>query len=301
MNLFAALIYWVIVAVWLTTLGTISYFYVRNPRAYGTTRLLLAVLAVDATRNILENIYFGLYFGSQYGILPPELAHTLGQPFLLVLPKILNVISGCIVIGGLLLRWLRLAVRERGRTEQHSQDLEALATIDWLTGLYNRRHFETLAHAELARCQRYIRPLSVLMIDIDHFKAVNDEFGHAAGDQVLKAVAQVIIATKRDSDIVARIGGEEFAVMLPETTDAAATLFGERVRKQVQDWSLKVDGAKLTTTVSIGIAGATLRTSGIETLEQAADQALYEAKRTGRNRVVVSRSPIPLHTAEVAE
>jgi hypothetical protein len=145
------LIYWVIVALWLTILGTIIFFYVRNPHTFGTTRLLLAV---DAFRNILENIYFGLYFGSVYEVLPSQLAAVMGHPVLLILRKFLNVAAGSVVLCLLLWRWLPLAVTERSQTEQRASDLETLAAVDFLTGVYNRRHFETLARAELARCQR---------------------------------------------------------------------------------------------------------------------------------------------------
>jgi|SRR5580704_4847312 hypothetical protein len=117
MQLFAALIYWAIVALWLTVLGTVIFFYIRNPKAFGTTRLLLAVLAIDTTRNILENSYFGVYFGAQYGLFPSSMTAVLGQPVLLVLPKIVNVIAGCFVLGLLLLRWLPLAIKERGRAD----------------------------------------------------------------------------------------------------------------------------------------------------------------------------------------
>jgi diguanylate cyclase (GGDEF)-like protein len=301
MNLAAALVYWGIVVLWLTILGTIIFFYIRNPHAFGTTRLLLAVLAIDSFRNIFENTYFGLYFGSQYGVFPPEVSRVLGQPTLLIIPKLLNIAAGGAVLGLLLLRWLPLAVRERGRAEQHASDLEALAAIDWLTGIYNRRHFETLARAELARCQRYLRPLSILMIDIDHFKAINDRFGHSAGDRVLQTVAAVCRAAKRDSDVVARVGGEEFALMLPETTEEAATQFAERLRHQIRDCAPTVEGEKLAVTVSIGIAAANLRTAGIESLLRCADQALYQAKRSGRDRVVVSRLHDPARPLQAAE
>jgi diguanylate cyclase (GGDEF)-like protein len=301
MQLFAALIYWVIVSLWLTVLGTIIFFFVRNPKAFGTTRLLLAVLAIDTTRNIFENTYFGLYFGSQYGLFAPQLGHLLGQPVLLVVPKIVNVIAGCFVLGVLLLRWLPLAISERGRAEQHATDLEALAAIDWLTGVYNRRQFETLARAELARSQRYVRPLTVLMMDIDHFKDVNDRYGHAIGDRVLQDLATVCLAIKRDADVVARIGGEEFALLLPETTEAAAAQFAERLRQQIRICAPVVDGKRLTITVSIGIAGATLKTSGTESLLNSADQALYNAKHSGRDRVVVWRPPVEMHLKEAAE
>lgn len=301
MQLFAALIYWVIVSLWLTVLGTIIFFFVRNPKAFGTTRLLLAVLAIDTTRNIFENTYFGLYFGSQYGLFAPQIGHLLGQPVLLVVPKVVNVIAGCFVLGVLLLRWLPLAINERGRAEQHATDLEALAAIDWLTGVYNRRQFETLARAELARSQRYVRPLTVLMMDIDHFKDVNDRYGHAIGDRVLQDLATVCLAIKRDADVVARIGGEEFALLLPETTEAAAAQFAERLRQQIRICAPVVEGKRLAITVSIGIAGATLKTSGIESLLNSADQALYNAKHSGRDRVVVWRPPVEMHLKVAAE
>lgn len=290
MSLAAALVYWVIVAIWLTVLSTIVFFYIRNPYAFGTTRLLLAVLAIDTFRNIIENIYFGAYFGSRYGLFSPGIGDVLSWPALLILPKILNVIAGCVVLGLLLLRWLPLAIGERWKAHQHASDLETLAAMDWLTGICNRRQFELLASGELVRCQRYLRPLTLLMVDIDHFKSVNDRFGHEAGDRVLQYVAAVCRTAKRDSDIVARVGGEEFALMLPETTEEAAAQFAERLRYQVRDCSPTVDGEKLAVTVSIGVAGVTLVTPSIDILMRHADQALYEAKRSGRDQVVVWRS-----------
>jgi diguanylate cyclase (GGDEF)-like protein len=300
-NVAAALIYWVIVAVWLTVLGTIAYFYIGNRHAFGTTRLLLAVLCVDTFRNVFENVYFGLYFGGLYGIFSPNWVSTMGHPILLIVPKILNVFAGCVVLSLLLWRWLPLAVRERDHAEQRASDLEMLASIDSLTRIYNRRHFETLARAELVRCQRYMRPLSVLMIDIDHFKAVNDRLGHPAGDRVLQDVAAICQAEKRDADVIARVGGEEFAVMLPETTITAAVQYAERLRNRVRDSVLTVFGDRVSVTISIGIAEASSRTAGIETLLRQADQALYEAKRSGRDRVAISRFHDPASLREAAE
>jgi diguanylate cyclase (GGDEF)-like protein len=287
MHSVAALIYWLIVAIWLAVLATLAFHYVRNPKTFGTIRLLLAVVAVDTVRNIFENVYFGLYFGGQLGLFPHEVVEVLGRPALLIVPKVLNVIAGCVVLGLLLYRWVPLAVHERGTAEQKAQDLAKLAAVDGLTGLYNRRHFDGLARAELARCQRYMRPLAILMLDVDHFKLVNDRFGHAAGDGVLRVVADVCRAEKRDSDIVGRIGGEEFALMLPETTAEAAQTFAERLRCRVRDCPIAIEGEQVAVTVSIGVAGASIRTSGIEALMRSADQALYDAKRAGRDQVLL--------------
>lgn len=218
MHLAAALIYWVVILIWLTVLVTLLVFYVRNPRVFGTTRLLLAVVAIDTLRNLVENVYFGLYFGGQYGLFPATFVTLLANPYLLIVPKALNVVAGCVVLGLLLLRWLPSAVTEHEVAKQHVDDLKTLAAIDGLTGLYNRRHFEALSVAEWARFQRYLRPLSILIIDVDHFKAINDRFGHDVGDSALKIISNVCNSVKRDSDISARIGGEEFALLLPRPT-----------------------------------------------------------------------------------
>jgi diguanylate cyclase (GGDEF)-like protein len=301
MPLAAALIYWVIIAIWLTVLATLLIFYIRNPRVFGTTRLLLAVVAIDTLRNIVENVYFGFYFGGRYGLFPPQVVTVLSNPYLLIVPKILNVIAGCVVLGLLLLRWLPSAVAEHEVSEQNADDLKTLAAIDGLTGLYNRWHFEMLSAAEWARFQRYLRPLSVLIIDVDYFKAINDRFGHDAGDSALKIIANVCNSAKRDSDIAARIGGEEFALLLPETNEAAARIVAQRLCEMVRECSPTVQGERLDLTVSIGIATATLSMSGIATLMKRADDALYEAKRAGRNRVSSASEIAGQKTQQAAE
>lgn len=191
MKLAAALIYWAIVVLWVSVLATVVIFYIRNPRAFGTTRLLLAVVAIDTLRNIIENTYFGLFFGSQYGLFPASVGGLLGNPVLLILPKLFNLLAGFFVLGILLLRWLPSAITERGKAERNADDLKLLATVDDLTGLYNRRHFEAVARVEWDRFQRHLGPLSLLIIDVDDFKSVNDQFGHDGGDKVLKRIADV--------------------------------------------------------------------------------------------------------------
>jgi diguanylate cyclase (GGDEF)-like protein len=169
---------------------------------------------------------------------------------------------------------------------RNAEQLERLATIDSMTGLFNRRHFLNQADAEWSRFQRYHRPLSMLMVDIDHFKEVNDRYGHAVGDEAIIAVAQACTGGKRQSDIVGRLGGEEFAVLLPETDLAQAAIVADRLRSSIAANVLVAHKVHFKVTVSIGIAAASVSMSGIDVLMRAADQALYQAKAQGRNCVV---------------
>jgi diguanylate cyclase (GGDEF)-like protein len=168
---------------------------------------------------------------------------------------------------------------------RHAEKLEKLATVDSLTGLWNRRQFLTLAEAEWSRFQRYHRPLAMLMLDIDHFKSVNDRFGHANGDAALIEVAKRCADGRRDSDIIGRIGGEEFAVMLPETDVAQALIVAERIRQWVESHPITLNNTKVPLTISIGIASAGVSMSGIDALMRASDAALYKAKSQGRNQI----------------
>jgi diguanylate cyclase (GGDEF)-like protein len=268
-------------------LVAVLVYYSRNPKIFGATRLLLFVVALDTCRNIVENTYFGLFFGSQYGFFPAGIAGVLGNPALIIIPKLVNVAAGCIVIGVLLMRWLPKAVMERGNFERASAGLELLATMDGLTCVFNRRHFDTLARVEWGRFQRYGRPLSLLILDVDKFKSINDQFGHDAGDLVLKAIADDCSSMRRETDIVARFGGEEFVLLLPETNESAAGLVAERLRKQIEDHPDAL-GLGTQISVSIGVAGATLGMLSFDVLLKRADEALYEAKRLGRNRVALA-------------
>jgi diguanylate cyclase (GGDEF)-like protein len=288
MQLIAALIYWVIVVLWLGVLGTVLFYYIRNPQIFGTARLLLLVVALDTCRNIIENTYFGLLFGSQYGLFPKPIAGVLGNPILLIIPKLTNIAAGCFVIVVLLMRWLPSAVRERGQSARLAAGLELLATTDGLTSVFNHRHFQTLASAEWQRFTRYGRPLSLLSLDVDHFKTINDRFGHDAGDLVLKAIAADCSSAGRGTDIVARVGGEEFALLLPETNEAAAGIVAERLRSIIESHSKIFPGRDTQISVSIGVVSATLDMPNFEFMLKRADEALYEAKRRGRNQVVTA-------------
>ncbi|MHB1273091.1 MAG: diguanylate cyclase [Rhodanobacter sp.] len=172
------------------------------------------------------------------------------------------------------------------KLEQNQKALYELATHDSLTGLYNHHTFYTLFADELARAQRFNRPLSLLLLDIDHFKRVNDTHGHQAGDAVLKGLSELLGREARAIDRVCRYGGEEITVILPETDLEAAAHMAERMRAAVEAQPFDVDaGAPLRMTVSIGVASWPLQGDDADTLVAAADAALYAAKRSGRNRI----------------
>jgi diguanylate cyclase (GGDEF)-like protein len=173
---------------------------------------------------------------------------------------------------------------------RHADELEALARIDALTGIANRRHFLEFAEIEWNRFERYQRPVSLVMIDIDNFKTINDAYGHDVGDQVLIAVARVCADIRRHADMVGRIGGEEFAVLLPETTLPQARMAAERLIRAIARQDIEIEGRVIHVTASAGVAEASDAGADFATLMRRADQALYVAKAAGRNRVESAQS-----------
>lgn len=168
------------------------------------------------------------------------------------------------------------------------REMELLAMHDGLTGLYNRRAIEEYAEAEFQMAVRKERVLSVILLDIDHFKNVNDQHGHKVGDTTLQHVAKILSAGIRNYDRVGRWGGEEFILILPETQIPDATVVAERLRTQVAEASFPLDNGKLLTVhISLGVACAKGQFNSLAKLIDAADQALYQAKQSGRNRVCV--------------
>lgn len=178
---------------------------------------------------------------------------------------------------------LQDALREKNR------ELEDLSRRDPLTGVANRRAFHELLDAEFARCARYGRPFSFMMVDLDHFKNVNDTHGHQAGDLALITTAKTLVGQLRTNDMVGRYGGEEFAVILPETAHSGAMLVAERCRVKIASTPLIYADTVFSVTASMGLASVPdPRASTTEAMIRLADEALYDAKRQGRNRLIAA-------------
>lgn len=179
-------------------------------------------------------------------------------------------------------------IRDATAQKELEEELQRLASTDPLTGILNRRTFLSRAEEECDRAQRYGRPLALAMIDIDHFKAVNDTFGHAVGDQAICHLANVISAGLRKSDIFCRWGGEEFALILTETDDQPALITAQRLRLSIEETPLlrdEIGEAPLQLRVSIGVGAFDPGEETLDAFIDRVDQALYSAKRTGRNKV----------------
>jgi diguanylate cyclase (GGDEF)-like protein len=183
-----------------------------------------------------------------------------------------------------------LSARPRIITQrkQAEEQLRILATTDELTSLWNRRYFLNAVRQEIERTRRYKSPLSLLMLDIDHFKRVNDEYGHDVGDQVLRSIAETLRQQFRESDIPGRMGGEEFAVLLPATSACGALTVAERFRECLEDFPIFTTDQAIHVTISIGIAEYKPKMTSMDELLILADDMLYKAKNSGRNRTIVA-------------
>jgi diguanylate cyclase (GGDEF)-like protein/PAS domain S-box-containing protein len=181
---------------------------------------------------------------------------------------------------------LKAAHRELQQLFAHEQ---ALARTDGLTGLYNRRYFFELATREFNGTIRYRRPLTIILFDVDDFKQANDSFGHAMGDTILAQIAQAAAAQVRDVDVLARYGGDEFIILLPQTGAQQAFLIAERIRESVASTRVETDNSPFMVTLSIGVAEMvhTPQDRSVEDAIRRADQALYAAKQSGHNRTVI--------------
>ena len=184
---------------------------------------------------------------------------------------------------------LRARVKANLRTKYLMDLLQHKAMIDGLTGLWNRTYFETRLSSELSLARRTRQSLACVMLDLDHFKLVNDRYGHPFGDEVLRCVGQLLTEACRGEDVLCRYGGEEFVVLAPNTTSVQAAELAERIRSGVQAFTWRWQGSAVNVTCSLGVAD--LRHIPPPSVVELADAALYEAKNAGRNRVVVADPP----------
>lgn len=176
----------------------------------------------------------------------------------------------------------------RNITTRHELEgqLRRMSETDPLTGVYNRRKLVEQLQERFAEFRRYARPATLIMFDIDHFKRINDRFGHGAGDDVLCCIADICLEQLRDVDLFCRVGGEEFAALLPETDLDAATRVADRLREAVARHSVQCAQGDVSVTVSLGVAGFVATDALPEDVLRRADDALYQAKRAGRDRVI---------------
>ncbi|MYN45126.1 diguanylate cyclase [Pseudoduganella sp. FT93W] len=254
-----------------------------QPRAHLAQRPATATWP-DASSSIFERYWWQILLGGSLIILQG----------LLISALILALRSRRLTLDALHDERNQLEARVLQRTQELMQanaKLEQLATTDPLTGIGNRRRMTEQINRELDRGRRFGHPLSLLMADIDHFKNVNDQYGHEAGDRVIVAVAKALADGVRNIDMASRFGGEEFVLLMPETSIEVATSAAERLRQEIAALEVKGDkGESIHFTISIGVAMAPPdnTTDTPSTLVSRADKALYQAKDAGRNRVVSS-------------
>ncbi|MBT8470633.1 MAG: GGDEF domain-containing protein, partial [Deltaproteobacteria bacterium] len=168
---------------------------------------------------------------------------------------------------------------------QYHEEVYRLMTTDGLTQLNNRRYFDEMLDREVARAKRYKRVFSLLVFDIDHFKSVNDRFGHLAGDAILRQLGAILLGRLRINDVLARIGGEEFALITPEVSLEGATELAGKINRLIGDTRFAFEGSAVEITVSVGVAEWREDFDDAWSLFKAADEKMYEAKRAGRNQV----------------
>ena len=277
--------------VWTITSGAVAYVLAGDARGLVPSVLAMILFFGTFGLTVAEVIGIGVYallaFASAIGVSSRFNANASGYLDTAYALMVLIVLSGCIALN---LRIQRIRAKLQQQREALAQALEVnreLATRDELTGLINRRAMLDLMALEHRRSLRSGRPMLLAQLDIDHFKPINDQHGHATGDRALQAFAGTVRASVRDTDVLARWGGEEFVLMLTDTSADHARELLERIRQAVQALEIAHSAGSLHLTVSIGLAQHLPGDTVEHTLERA-DQALYHAKALGRNRVVVA-------------
>ena len=259
------------------------------------TPFFIACIVTSLTIYLRPHVAAAL-FGVAFVLFSALIGMTQHNPEMLLSNRI-NGLAVC-VIGFCLsvLMWRKfttIAVQKHQLEKAHTElqlkqrELERLTRQDGLTGLFNRNTFVELSTNELKRAKRQGSATTILLLDLDHFKRINDTWGHPAGDAVLRHVAQTMVNSVRSTDLVGRLGGEEFIVLLPHTTAEASRKIAEKIRQRLEVSDIRWEGKRIAVTASIGLSGTTAEESReFDSLYTEADKALYLAKQRGRNRVV---------------
>ena len=276
------------------TLGTIAclllFNYMRPGSFLGSAFDVIAVFAIYSFSplNFRSTVFLAVVFS--VGTLYIGYFVKSGvEPFVLATATSSQIVSHILGMGlGLQLHSYRRRSFKAYMEEKDAREMVAyLANIDPLTKSLTRRHFFNIAESEFKRFVRYHRPLSVLVIDADGFKKINDTHGHHAGDIVMRSLSLVAMEQKRAQDTFGRLGGEEFSLILPETTLEQARFVAERIRKVWEESPSHLDGNLIHSTVSIGVAEAQMDDESFDNVLRRADLMMYKAKEQGRNRVMV--------------
>lgn len=235
---------------------------------------LLLLFSTKWSTAIITNLaYTVLEIISQYYFLVPEVSGNMLIKVLVLVPMINSIIF-------FMLAYFRI------KFKKVNDQLEDLVAHDPLTGIYNRRYFDTAIEKNIISYTKTGKPFQLIFFDIDHFKLINDNYGHPCGDYVLKELTRVITSEVRSEDVFTRIGGEEFALLMPETTVENGEILAQRMRKAIEEITLRYNDTLIPVTISIGVAS--YHGGSIAELINKADSALYKAKSNGRNQVVIA-------------
>lgn len=256
---------------------------------------LYGILALNIRQFLYVVMIFFLMYGGLMALLYWQRPQTLNSPLELIQAMVLMLVLAQIAIIGGFINGLRAKLRHRNQElrvtmkelNDAMEQIQDLANRDALTGVFNRRHLFDFLSKEINRQRRADGPFSVCILDIDHFKQVNDRHGHLAGDEVLKRVAETVMDSMRNIDCFGRYGGEEFLLILPQTPLSGAQIKAERVRRQVEEMHFPDIDDSFQVTVSVGVAEHWPNEEPDNTICRA-DSALYEAKKQGRNQVILA-------------
>ena len=275
-----------LVWVFLTIISLLLFNFIHPANLFNTTYDVIIPFAIYILSPLKIFSTFALAFGFSTGTMVIDYFYK-SVPFTTVISaQIIVHILG--LVSGLQIQSYRRRSFKAYIQEKDAKEMVAyLANIDSLTKSLTRRHFFNIAESEFLRFSRYHRNLSVLVLDADYFKNVNDTYGHYAGDLVLRSLSLVILEQKRAQDTFGRLGGEEFGLLLPETNLEQAKIVAERVQKTWAQTACNVDGHLIYSTVSIGAAEANKEDKSFEDVLRRADRMMYKAKASGRNKVTV--------------